>query len=539
MNKLLLFLTGSMLTIFLSAQESARCYSTEHENSLQQKYLHRSDIQEFEDWISKKMRSDQMKSARGVVSLPIVFHVLHSGSPVGSGLNISSSFINAQLQQINDDFRRTPGTAGFNTNPVGADLEIEFCMAAVDPDGNVLTEPGIDRVNAPAEGLQSPGYSVNYMDNTVKPATIWDPNKYVNVWITPINAFFFSVLGYAQFPSTSGLPGLNSNEGVAQTDGVVVTTESVGSISLPNPNGGATGGGRTLTHELGHFFGLRHIWGDGGCNVDDFCADTPLSNASNSGCQVGSVSCGSVDMVENYMDYSNDACMNIFTQDQKARVDAVLMNSPRRIELLSSNACSTTGIAECENPYPVVTDLMSANTSNGIELSWTPIDGSIGCQIRAGLSSIGFQTTVNVFQANAASFFVPASAIQPGQEYQWQVRCGCSVNPLIAGSWSQTDFFSSGSASIGSSNVALGGQSTSSELTLYPNPVEHTLISQGGDVKSYLIFDSNGRQVDSKVMEITSNEGSMVDVSSLEPGIYVFSSTNGSGVRSVKKFVKR
>ncbi len=508
-----------------TAQETVKCYSTEHELELQDKYSHRSDQHEFERWMSKELKEGRMKSDRGVVTIPIVFHIMHSGTAVGSGLNISSALIDAQVQQLNDDFRRATGTAGFNTNPVGADLEIEFCLAAVDPDGNVLSEPGIDRINAPSIGLQSPGYTVNYLDNTVKPATIWDPEQYVNVWVSPINLFFFTVLGYAQFPSLSGLAGLNEDEGLALTDGVVVSTETVGSINFPNPNGGAVGGGRTLTHELGHFFGLRHIWGDGGCGADDFCSDTPLSDGSNSGCQIGSVSCGSVDMVENYMDYSNDACMNIFTQDQKARVDAVLLNSPRRVELLSSNACSTDAVA-CENPYPAVENLSATNVANGVQLSWTPIEGSIGCQIRAGLSSVGFQTTVTVFGSEASEFFVPAGAVQSGETYQWQVRCGCSQNPLVVGPWSSTGFFNVGSA------IALQHTSRSAaveDLRLFPNPAENFLTVESTGIAEYTIFDLKGVAIRRERITGTDQSQIRIDVTSFEPGFYLISASDKSG----------
>jgi hypothetical protein len=533
MKKLYAALFVASLTFSANAQEAIKCYSTEHELELQQKYSDRANLEQFEQWISKELKNDQIKSERGVVVLPIVFHVLHSGTAVGNGLNLSSSFINAQLQQLNDDFRRAPGTAGFNTNPVGSDLEIEFCMAAVDPDGNVLAEPGIDRINAPAIGLQNPGYTTGYMDNTVKPATIWDPEQYVNVWITPINLFFFNVLGYAQFPSASGLAGLNANEGAATTDGVVVSTETVGSISFPNPSGGAVGGGRTLTHELGHFFGLRHIWGDGGCSADDFCLDTPESNGSNSGCQIGSSSCGSVDMVENYMDYSDDACMNIFTQDQKARVDAVLLNSPRRVELLSSNACSG-DVADCQAPYPQATDLSSTTVANGIQLSWTPIEGSIGCQIRAGLSSVGFQTTVTVFEANASEFFVPASAIQSGVEYQWQVRCGCSANPLVVGPWSSTDFFSFGSAI---SDDLFSDNNSDQEMVLYPNPATDILTVSSIKVDVLHVFDVNGRVIHSQSINMEEKGSIRLDVSSWSNGLYLMSVSNKDGSVTRRTFV--
>ena len=91
--------------------------------------------------------------------------------------------------------------------------------------------------------------------------------------------------------------------------------------------------GRITTHEVGHWLGLRHIWGDGDCLADDYCNDTPPAEAPNNTC-AKNVSCNSPDMIENYMDYTTDECMNIFTQDQKIRMHTVLRNSPRRKELV-------------------------------------------------------------------------------------------------------------------------------------------------------------------------------------------------------------
>lgn len=528
LTSIFFFLASTIL-----AQEPIKCFTTEHEQELQNRIENRADAEAFEKWMSEKLEKASAKSDRGLVVLPVVFHVMHSGEAVGSGNNVSTALINAQLQQLNDDFRRTPGTAGFNSNPVGADLEIEFCMATVDPDGNILAEPGIDRVNAPAIGLNSPGYSTNYMDNNVKPATIWNPDEYINVWVTPINIFFFSVLGYAQFPSLTGLPGLNNNEGAASTDGVVVSPETVGSVSLPNPQGGATGRGRTLTHELGHFFGLRHIWGDGGCSVDDFCADTPQSDAANYGCATGTVSCSSADMVENYMDYSDDLCMNIFTQDQKARVDVVLANSPRRASLLNSSACGSDEVP-CSNPYPAVSDLNATNSGNGILLSWEPIQGSIGCQIRAGLVSSGsFAQTVTVFGSEASEFFVPGGAIQSGVDYQWQVRCGCSTSPLIVGPWSSTGTFSLGSSSILSSTTS----ALDSEFTIYPNPAEDEVFLNVGGAEQIQVFDISGRLVDSRILDDQSRVQISLDVSNWTKGVYFLSASYPDGQMQRQKLI--
>src|SRR5690606_1825563 len=150
-----------------------------------------------------------------------------------------------------EDFRKAIGTNGYNTHPAGADCEIEFCLAAVDPSGNVLAQPGIDRQN-----LGQSSWAMSSINSTVKPQTIWDPERYCNIWTVNFGGSSANLLGYAQFPSSSGLTGLNTNGGSANTDGVVIRYNAfgrTGTVSSPYNRG------RTTTHELGHWLGLRHI----------------------------------------------------------------------------------------------------------------------------------------------------------------------------------------------------------------------------------------------------------------------------------------
>ena len=234
---------------------------------------------------------------------------------------------------MTQDFRRMAGTPGFNSNPVGADTTIEFVLAKVDPNGNPTN--GINRVN-----LCEASWSTDDINSIVKPSTIWNPTQYMNMW--SVNFSDNTLLGYAQFPSNSTLGGLNANGGDANTDGVVAGYQFFGSRTIyPGGNYGSGTSydkGRTMTHEVGHYLGLRHIWGDGGCTVDDFCNDTPLAASANYGCPSGTNSCPApgVDMIQNYMDYTDDSCMNIFTNDQKTRITTVMSNSPRRLELKTS-----------------------------------------------------------------------------------------------------------------------------------------------------------------------------------------------------------
>jgi hypothetical protein len=142
-------------------------------------------------------------------------------------------------------------------------------------------------------------------------------------------------LGYATFP-TSNLPGLNFTPTAAIRDGVTVDYLFFGT----GPGTAANTTGRTATHEVGHYLGLRHIWGDeAGCELDDFVLDTPSQDTPNNTIcndNPSRFSCGNSNMIQNYMDYTPDRCMNLFTKGQVDRFDVVLANSPRRATLVNS-----------------------------------------------------------------------------------------------------------------------------------------------------------------------------------------------------------
>ncbi len=301
--------------------------------------------QQFEGWLQQKIRERSLQGARvqAIVTVPVVFHVIHTGQAIGTGSNISASALQQQLMQLNKDF------ANQNNSPyaVAADMEIRFALATTDPSGNILTEPGVDRINASTAGFGLPPYTVGYanaannaLNSAVKPATIWDATRYLNIWVLDMEA---GILGIATFPSSSTLSGLNNSE-TASTAGVAVGPATVGSEYIPT--GGCTapfGKGRTLTHELGHFFGLRHIWGDATCGTD-YCGDTPTHQAANAGVPTHPKpnSCGTTDeMFENFMDYCDDVILNTFTADQKTRMQTVLLNSPRRGSLTTSTVPTT------------------------------------------------------------------------------------------------------------------------------------------------------------------------------------------------------
>jgi len=342
---------------FSFAQTQEKCGFMYADSVLRAKTPGSPSLADYENWLQPKiaqyLNNTSSQRGRQVYTIPVVVHVIHNGEAVGSGRNISQAQVNSQIAVLNEDFRRLNTDAANTLSqflPVAADIEIEFCPAQVDPNGNILTEPGIHRYN----GGQTSWTSTTTIDNTLKPATVWDPNRYFNIWTVDFGGN--GLLGYAQFPQGSGLAGMPTGTQNANSDGIVIYYRAfgrVGNVQSPYNLG------RTATHEAGHWLGLRHIWGDGNC-ADDYCADTPPASSSSSGCQLTRQSCNNLNMVQNYMDYSNDACTNIFTQNQKTRMVTTLLNATRRTSLLTSTVCQVV------NPIPVTGKVRDAATQVGV-----------------------------------------------------------------------------------------------------------------------------------------------------------------------------
>lgn len=310
----------------------------------------------WEDNFQKMLLQTRKKMATQSVNqtyvIPVVVHVIHTGQAVGTAYNISAAQVQSQIDILNKDYAGIGLNVG-NVPAVFKDLVantgVSFCLATKKPDGSNMAEPGIDRIRASEKGWRNPGsvgYTTEYIDSVIKPQSYWDPSLYLNIWVTKLEE---DLLGYATFPNFSTLDGLPGFWAEDARDGVVISYTAFGS-------GGVTTApynqGRTTTHEVGHWLGLRHIWGDDqtlsdNCSVDDFVEDTPLQSVSSSGCpNFPRLTCSNTgNMTMNFMDYSNDACMYMFTLGQMERMVTTFANSPNRIKLLSSPVCQTGALA--------------------------------------------------------------------------------------------------------------------------------------------------------------------------------------------------
>ena len=369
------WLAGSFLCLVTStgwAQTTGealldRCGVVEHEHRLQQRNPDR--LRQFTE-LNRRIQQVQAerKSGRQVVDetiyrIPIVVHVVHSTASNAIGgpnnVNISDEQILSQIQVLNEDYRRKPGTNGYNTSPIGADAHIEFFLATTDPNGNPTN--GITRHYY----AQKTSFTIDD-DGLLSQIAYWPSNRYLNIWVIKLNTY----IGYTQFPTAAdtlkGLPP--SRLGDELTDGSLIDYRYFGrQIGTVNPSS-LYALGRTATHEIGHWLGLIHTWGDGnGCD-EDYVADTPptedRSDVSQlTTCKQTYSTCVSGrqtrDLVEDYMNYWPDACMNLFTAGQVDRMRLVLTLSPRRAQLLksvSSPLTETDALTISVYPNPATAD---------------------------------------------------------------------------------------------------------------------------------------------------------------------------------------
>ncbi len=267
---------------------------------------HKAQIDKAEKIISDAIRSASVYkkvASSSVKIIPVVVHVIHNGGTE----NISDAQIQSQIDVLNEDFRKIAGTNGDGN---GVDTEIEFCLAKKTPDGKCTN--GIVRIQSSLSNHQT------YQRSQLKNLSYWDNTRYLNMYVVKSINGSSGILGYSSFPG-----------GPPDEDGIVVRHNYFGRIGTA-----ASTLGRTTTHEIGHWFGLYHTF-NGGCGADtcadgDYVCDTPPVANPNFGCPTIN-SCSNDfpdvnDQVQNYLDYSDDACKSMFTNGQKSRMHASLVS---------------------------------------------------------------------------------------------------------------------------------------------------------------------------------------------------------------------
>ena len=319
------FLVVLLLLISFNCISQQRCHTTEYEENLKNQYSQykqeRKKVnKETNHWIKNNYNNEN-----SIVTIPVVVHVVWNTTQE----NISDQQIFSQIDVLNADFRRTNIDAIMTPTvwtSIAADTEIEFCLATLDPNGTFTS--GITRT-------QTSQTSFSIQADAMKSTSTggidpWDQDNYLNIWVCDLSG---GILGYATPPSSFNNPD----------DGVVIGYNyfgTLGTVQAPYNKG------RTCTHEVGHWLNLDHLWGSGGNCGNDNVNDTPTQEEENYNCPAfphNANSCGtsnsSGDMFMNYMDYTNDGCMNFFTLGQKARMIAAI--NQYRINLLNNNLCNT------------------------------------------------------------------------------------------------------------------------------------------------------------------------------------------------------
>jgi hypothetical protein len=495
---------------------------------------------EWDSWFNKKVdeyKQDKAiaKAQSPVYTIPVIVHVIYgaTNTAIGTYPNLSSAQINSQIKILNNDFAgvglNVGNLAATAFSALGAaDCKISFCLAQLDTNGNFLTEPGIDRISYISQGWSNPNsfntsFSFqNYIDGIVKPSTIWNPTRYLNIWLTDHNSFV-NILGFATFPIGTGLVGIFNGNGTALTDGVYCWSNAFGNVGTLDP---VYNQGRTATHEVGHWLGLRHTWGDATCG-DDYCSDVPIQNDVNFGCpmypSISATPCVNSpngDMFMNFMDYGNDPCLYMFTPDQSARMTTAMINGTYRNQLTASSATLCNVVASA--PIAIFSMTNSACVDSIVTLN----NQSTGTQslsyswFASPNTGVSFSPSANV--ENPTVNFTSQGSYTISVAAANLFGSNTSSKPIVVGKCSSTS-----TVNVGIKENSLLEKS----IHLSPNPSTglvnistHFLTKQTISIKLHNCLGQFVREVNYK--DVTNNNYTL-DLNDAANGIYFVTISNG------------
>ena len=435
--------------IATSAWSQRNCGTMEHlQMQLQQDPSMAQRMQEIETFTQNYI-ANHPSGERTVITVPVVFHILYNTT----AQNITDAKVLAQIDQLNADYARLNSDAG-NTPSVFASLaancEVQFCLAQRDPSGNATN--GIIHKSTTVSSFSS---NDNIKHNNTNGDDAWSSSSYLNIWSGNLGG---GLLGYAQFPG-----------GPASTDGVVVLYSSVGSIASPGTLV-PYNYGRTATHEVGHWLNLFHIWGDSNCGNDQV-GDTPTQQTNNFGCPSfphvtncsGNAPNG--DMFMNYMDYTDDGCMNMFSAGQKTRMQALFTSGGSRFSIVSSQGCVPPNGGSCGTPSGL--NATSITTSSAT-LNWSSVSGATSYNVQYRV--VGNATWTSTTSTTTSKAI---SSLISNTQYEFQAQAVC------------TSGSSAFSASAAFTTLTSGGNCTN---TPEPNNTKGTAsaVTIGTDLLSQL-----------------------------------------------------
>ncbi|CAG5069142.1 hypothetical protein DYBT9623_01878 [Dyadobacter sp. CECT 9623] len=363
-----------------------------------------------------RSRVNSRSNADEIITIPVVVHVIHAqenNSLGGAGnANITDQQVQSQIEVLNEDYSNTSGYKGFYTDSLAVDTRIRFKLVTV-----------VRTYNAKAQF--SPIADAEQLAE-ISPA--WSTNRYLNIWVCKLNDRY---LGTSQFPVvtelndlTRGLATTEDEVTDALTDGVIIDYRYFGR-NAPAITSRIYNLGRTTTHEVGHWLGLIHIWGDRDCGTDHI-ADTPTAFTKN---ETTDVECTPVfsqcrgvttrNMIENYMDYSPDACMSVFTNGQMERMHAILELSPRRAQLVEFSKITTEDLLVNIYPNPVQETLFSSIFTPGYEVFTVSVFNQRGQKV---IQDTVNRTSLNVKNLPSGLYFYKVETASKSLTKKFYVR---------------------------------------------------------------------------------------------------------------------
>lgn len=523
----------------LIAQQHDRCASFDIINHWEQQYP--GSKQKLDDVIKTAQNQSKLqdkrtgaRSADTIYRIPVVVHIVYTTAAE----NLADSLVYSQIEVLNKAFRRDNADSSDTRaefKPFAGDAGIEFYLATLDPDGNPTT--GITRtVGNPPPFFGFSPFGDEVKKNSTGGKDPWPTDRYLNIWVC--NLFNgFGVLGYA-YPPVGNLSNWPAGSSPADTSlqGVVIYHEVFGfnnPLALASPAYNIAAEGKTCVHEVAHYLGLRHIWGDGPCAEDDFVKDTPeASDNSQQQCDWTLNQCAPTcpllpdypNMIENYMDYSADSCMNMFSYGQIAVMRGVLATYRSRLPEITYGVIKPNSVGVSQNTFVI------GNTDSLV----------VTIDLTRWVSSTAYPYVFSTGDALNGNVSGPFNATDCQQVvlYPGDYLINAAGDTLFFNQGDTVSLYSDGTVQINEFRPSVGiSNVTGPAFKVYPNPATGVVsVSVGGSaqIQGLSIINLLGETVFSQSSNLSNQ--TTVDVSSLVAGVYLVQLKTAQGF-SVQRLV--